>query len=375
MDVFFASVEGQVVGIILATALLVQLYYYLLVFSKLAFYKGHQSGSVKEPVSVIICARNELKNLKENLSFVLDQDYPEFQVIVVNDCSWDESGEYLEEIQPLYKNLKVVTLNEQEKYRHGKKFALSLGIKAASYELLLMTDADCRPASRNWISEMISGYQPATEIVIGYGAYRKTSGLLNKWIRMDTVFNAVQFLSAAVRNKTYMGVGRNLSYKKALFFKNKGFASHSHVMSGDDDLFVNQTANQSNTSVVLHPDSFTVSIARDTFVSWLQQKKRHMSTGKYYKSNHKMMIGAFFLSHFLFYLALIAMAMIGCKWEIILGVVLVRLLIQMIIFGNCMKKLGEFDILWMVPFFDIIVLFLYPSLSISNLLFKDKTWK
>ncbi|MBL0341638.1 MAG: glycosyltransferase [Bacteroidetes bacterium] len=305
----------------------------------------------------------------------MDQDYPDFQVVVVNDCSWDESGSYLEEIQPLYSHLKVVTLNEQEKYRHGKKFALSLGIKAASHELLLLTDADCKPVSKNWISSMVSRYQPSTEIVIGYGAYKKTPGFLNKWIRMDTVFNAIQFLSASLLKSTYMGVGRNLSYKKALFFKNKGFASHSHVMSGDDDLFVNQTATKSNTAVELHPESFTESIPRDTFFSWLKQKKRHMSTGKYYKANHKMKIGAFFLSHLLFYAALIILMVIGCRWEIVVGVALVRLLIQMFIFGSCMKKLGEFDILWMVPIFDLIVLFLYPSISISNLLFKDKTWK
>ncbi|HMT29701.1 MAG TPA: glycosyltransferase [Bacteroidia bacterium] len=269
----------------------------------------------------------------------------------------------------------MVTLNEQEKYRHGKKFALSLGIKAAKYELLLMTDADCKPVSSNWISRMVSQYNPQTEIVIGYGAYRKSSGLLNKWIRMDTVFNAVQYLSAALGHNPYMGVGRNLSYRKALFFKNIGFASHNHVMSGDDDLFVNETATNGNSQGELHPESFTESVPRATFMSWLQQKKRHMSTGKYYKTGHKMMLATFFISHFVFYLALVVLIVMGLRWEWIVGVAIVRLLIQMFIFGKCMKKLGEFDILWMVPLFDITVLILYPSLTLSNLLFKDKTWK
>lgn len=357
------------------TVLLVQLYYYLGIFSKLAIAGVKSDTDKKMPVSVIICARNELKNLKEHLDAVLNQKYPEFQVIVVNDCSWDESGKYLEEIQPQYPHLKVVTINEQEKYRHGKKFALSLGIKAAKYEHLLLTDADCRPVSENWISHMMSEYDQQTDIVIGYGGYRKSPGLLNKLVRMDTVFNAVQYLSSALRGKPYMGVGRNLSYRKELFFKNKGFASHNHVMSGDDDLFINETATSKNTRVELHPDSFTSSIPRSTFTGWLNQKKRHMSTGKMYKSGHKLMIGTFFTSMFAFYAAVALLLAIGFQWEVVVGAVVLRLLVQMIIFGKCMKKLGEFDIIWLVPLYDIAVVILYPSLAVSNLLFKDKTWK
>lgn len=356
-------------------ALAVQLFHYLILFSRLSFYRVPVRQSVTEPVTVIICARNELRNLKENLESVLNQDYPDFQVVVVNDCSWDESGKYLEEIQPLYPRLKIVTINEQEKYRHGKKFALSLGIKAAAHELLLLTDADCRPMSKDWIRTMVSGYKPSTDIIIGYGAYRKEPGLLNKWVRMDTVFNAVQFLSAALRGNAYMGVGRNLSYKKSLFFKNKGFASHNHIMSGDDDLFINETARNDNTVVELQPASFTGSSARKTFGGWLKQKKRHMSTGTFYQTGHKMMIGSFFLSQFLFYATLVTLLIAGFQPEWVLSAFGLRLLVQLTIFGTSMKKLGEFDIIWMLPVFDIIIVLLYPSLSISNLLFKDKTWR
>lgn len=364
-----------VVMIVGAVALLVQLIHYLGLFSRLSFFKVPDRKSTAEPVTVIICARNELKNLRENLEMVLNQDYPEYQVVVVNDCSWDESGKYLEEIQPQYPHLKIVTINEQEKYRHGKKFALSLGIKAAKYELLLLTDADCHPMSKNWISRMVSGYKPGIEIVIGYGAYRKEPGLLNKWVRMDTVFNAVQYLSAALRHNTYMGVGRNLSYRKALFFRNKGFASHNHIMSGDDDLFVNETATSANVAVELHPESFTGSASRKTFGSWLNQKKRHMSTGNHYKQSHKMMIGSFFLSQFVFYAAILTLLIAGIHPEWVLALFGLRLLVQLLIFGTAMKKLGELDILWILPLFDILVVFLYPSLSVSNLLFKDKTWR
>lgn len=372
MDWYSIQTWGIIGG---GVMLLVQLYYFLIRFSRLAFAKVNSVPAKKLPVSVIICARNELKNLKENLQSVLDQKYPEFQVIVVNDCSWDESGNYLEEIQPLYPHLKVVTINEQEKYRHGKKFALSLGIKAAKYDHLLMTDADCKPASDEWISYMVSRYEQGVDIVVGYGAYRKVSGFLNKWVRMDTVFNAVQYLSSALGGNPYMGVGRNLSYRKELFFKNKGFASHNHVMSGDDDLFINETATSENTRVELHPASFTVSEPRSSWSGWFSQKKRHMSTGKMYKSGHKFMIGTFFFSMFAFYAALILLLVTGYQWEVILGAWLLRLFVQLIIFGNCMKRLGEMDIIWMIPIFDLAIVLIYPALAVANLLIKDKTWK
>ena len=372
--VFFEDVGGWAVALS-GSLLAIQLYYHLGVFGKLAFYREASRTPVVTPVSVIICARNELTNLRQNLEAVLKQDYPDYQVIVVNDCSWDESGKYLEEIQPLYPHLKVVTLNEQEKYQHGKKFALSLGIKAAKHDLLLLSDADCKPVSSNWISSMVAGYDPATEIVIGYGAYSKQSGLLNKWIRMDTVFNAIQFFSHALCHHPYMGVGRNLSYRKSLFFKNKGFARFSHVMSGDDDLFVNETATSGNTRVVLNPHSFTESVPRRTFSSWLKQKKRHMSTGTFYKASHKFRLGVYFSTKILFYISLAVLIIIGFPWQIILGLWLMRLMVQMLIFGKCMKKLSEFDIVWLVPFFDLAVIFVYPSIALSNLLFKDKTWK
>jgi len=355
--------------------LLIQLWHHLIYFGKLAFYKPAERTPVNEPVSVVICARNEYENLKKNLPFVLHQKYDNYQVVVVNDCSWDESKNLLEEYQKHYPHLKVVTINEQEKYRHGKKFALSLGIKAAAHEILLLTDADCRPVTEHWIDNMVRGYTSGKDIVVGYGAYVKSPGFFNKWVRLDTVFNAVQYLSAALRNKAYMGVGRNLSYKKTLFFKNKGFASHNHIMSGDDDLFVNETASSKNVSVELHPAAFTVSETRRTFKGWLKQKKRHMSTGRHYRTKDKLRIGTYFMTHFLFYITLAVMLIAGIDPLIIAGAFAFRLLVQLLIFGSCMKKLGELDVLWLWPLFDFLVIFIYPILTISNLLFKDKTWR
>ena len=354
---------------------LIQFYYLLVELTGIGFSNLNEKVALTPPVSVIICARNEYKNLTTFLPEILNQNYPEFQVIVVNDCSWDESSKYLEEMADAYPNLKIVTLKEQEKYPHGKKLALTLGIKGAAYDCLLLTDADCRPASAFWLRNMATNFVSGKDIVIGYGGYHKIPGLLNKWIRFDTVYNAILYLSSALKNKAYMGVGRNLAYRKELFFLNKGFANHYHIMSGDDDLFINETATGSNAAVELRPDSFTYSEPVKTWNSWLHQKKRHMSTGAYYQRSDQIFLGTYFISLSTFYLlTLILLYLKQCIVAVVL-MFTIRLIIQLLVFGKGMQKLKENDLIWITPFFELTMAFIYPFVAASNLVFKTKTWK
>jgi glycosyltransferase involved in cell wall biosynthesis len=235
--------------------LLLQLYYVLVVYRKLAIFKSPDLESqLNSPLSVIICAKNEVQNLKKNLSSILNQNYPNFEVIVVNDCSNDGTEWYLRDLSLDYKNLKIVTINDHPRFKHGKKFAVTMGIKAAQNENLVFTDADCFPESEHWLSLMQRNFDNQTDIVLGYSPYEIKGGFLNKFIRFETFYTAINYLSYALRGIPYMGVGRNLAYKKSLFFKGKGFASHMHILSGDDDLFVNQNANNFNTKIEIHPD-------------------------------------------------------------------------------------------------------------------------
>lgn len=355
----------------------IQLVYWLFQYSGVGFRKQKENtDEVLPPVSVVICARNELKNLRNFLPSVLEQNYaPGYQVVVVNDCSWDESAKYLEELEDAYPQLKVVTIREQEKYQHGKKFALTLGIKGAAHEHLLFTDADCKPVGPNWIASMMKGFMPGTEIVVGYGAYLKESGLLNKWIRFDTAFNALLYLSRAMKGKAYMGVGRNMAYVKTLFFKNKGFASHYHLMSGDDDLFINETATKANTRVAVSAGSFTLSKPKTSFAHWFWQKKRHMSSGSHYKIRDRRLIGFYFFSQIFFWVFVVLNLVLKINPELVVSLVATRLAIQMIICWRGFKKLGETDLLPFVPIFDLAITFLYPVLAVTNLFIRTKSWK
>ncbi|MCF8254059.1 MAG: glycosyltransferase [Bacteroidia bacterium] len=356
-------------ALVVAVATVVQVIYYLVVFSKLAFYKGlsEPSSSELKPISVLIAARNEYKNLEKNLKLILDQDYPNFEVIVINDCSWDDSQKLLEYYQEQYAHLKVCQLIEQEKYPTGKKFALTIGIKAAKNEHMVFTDADCEPASNQWLRLMQGQFSNQKEIVLGYSPYKKKNSFLNLFIRFESVFTAMAYFSAAIGKSPFMGVGRNLAYTRALFFKNKGFATHQHILSGDDDLFVNQCSTPNNVAIQIHPDSFVYSEPKTSFDAWQRQKTRHSSTGKYYKTKDKALLGAYYASHLLFYSGLIALLILGLNWQLTLGVYLFRFLVQTTIFYLVLRKLKSTQLIWFIPVLDflyLVYIFIFGTIGV-----------
>ncbi len=360
MDIFIKPVWQLLLYGSFCIVVLIQVVYLWRLFAKLAFFKPASKEHMQQhPVSVVVCARDEVANLARNLPGILVQKYPSTnEVIVVNHNSQDETRYLLDEFRKTFKHLNAVNLEHEALGIPGKKYPLSIGIKEAKYEVLLLTDADCVPASEYWIECMQNGYQNGIEIVLGYGAYYKRPGLLNKLIRFETFHTAIQYLSYAIAGMPYMGVGRNLSYKKNLFLRNKGFSDTNHLPGGDDDLFINKVATRSNTGVVIHPDAFTLSEPKKTFTDWMRQKNRHFSTAKYYKPKHKFLLGLYNATLFLVY-PLFAACLFLVDWKLAAGAFALRFLSQAFIYYKAMKKLGEKD-LW--PFwwlFDFWLFFFY----------------
>ncbi|MFN2456597.1 MAG: glycosyltransferase [Chitinophagaceae bacterium] len=342
---------NEVIFYSFAAVAFIQVAYYLYFFSRVAFYKRKEKQkSQTHPVSVIICARDEDEKLARNLHAVLVQNYPTtHEIIVVNDNSVDESKYVLADLQKTFKQLQIIELSQEAKLKTGKKYPLSIGIKEAKHEIVLLTDADCIPASENWISEMQNAFTDGIEIVLGYGAYNKRAGLLNKLIRWETFHTALQYLSYALAGVPYMGIGRNLSYKKNIFLVNKGFSSINHIPSGDDDLFVNKVANKTNTAIVIDPDAFTLSMPKSKWQDWKRQKTRHYSTGKYYKPKHTFLLGLYTVSLIMFYpLFFASLIIVDLKWTLL--VFGIRLVIQATILNKAMTKLNEKDLFpWFIP--------------------------
>ncbi|MBN2486692.1 MAG: glycosyltransferase [Bacteroidales bacterium] len=347
----------------------VQMVYYLRVYLPVLFYKDTQPNEKPLPLSVIICARNEAENLQKNLKYVLEQNHPDYEVIVVNDSSTDESdnvlGGYLRE----YKHLKTTSLPAGHKFTHGKKLALTVGIKAAKNEYLVFTDADCRPVSENWLTEIQTGFINH-DIVLAYGGYKRRKSFLNNYIRFDTLFIALQYLGFAIARSPYMGVGRNLAYKKELFFKNKGFANHYGLLSGDDDLFINEVANKSNTTVVIGAGSFTRSEPKTSLKAFFEQKLRHLSTASKYRKKHVFLLGLEPLSRLWFYTLFAVLLTMQNFLYPLLVMFMLRFFTQLYVFAKAGKKFKEKNIWISFIIFDIVSLFFnfiaYTTLSIRG---------
>ena len=296
-------------------------------------------------VSVIVCARNEQHNLQTYLHALLRQDYPEYEVIVVNDGSQDDTQQVLEQYALQHPNLYLTFVPCDARVMSSKKLALTIGIKAARYEHVLLTDADCRPESRFWIRSMMQAFVQGgedIEVVLGFGAYFEQKTVLSSLISYDTLFNGLQYLGMAAAKHPYMGVGRNLAYKKETFFRNEGFRGFLNERSGDDDLFVNKVATGQNTAIVCSPESITWSPPKTTWYEWLHQKRRHLSVSNHYKTGSKMRLTIEPLSRALFYLLLIAIALMGGGMAIGIAYALwwLRLVMQLSVINISAHRLG-----------------------------------
>ncbi len=327
------------------------------------------------PVSVVICARNEEENLKKNLPGILSQEYHSFEVVVVDDNSSDESYFYLKSLQQEHPKLKVIRLSENVNFFSGKKFPLSIGIRSASHDHLLLTDADCKPSSAHWLQLMVSGFIRNKKIVLGYGKYASRKGLLNKIIRFDTLYTAMNYFSFSLAEMPYMGVGRNLAYHKDLFNEQKGFSKHYNVVSGDDDLFVNAAADNTNTACLIHPDAFTISEPRHSWCDWWKQKQRHLKTGVFYKSKHKLLLALYPLSLLVFYLSFIITLQNENNFYIFLSLLFLKIILDIIVYKKISELLSEKKLYVFSFFLEMFLIVFLGMVFLIGIFSRQKKWK
>jgi glycosyltransferase involved in cell wall biosynthesis len=341
-----------------------------------AFSKKIEKREPQHPaVSVIICAHDEENNLRDLIPELLAQDYPEFEVIIVDDRSNDSTFDFLLAETAKDHRLRMVHVNRTPPHANNKKYALTLGIKASRYEWILLTDADCRPDGPKWISTMSSHTSDQTDFVLGYSPYLKRPGLLNAFIRFEALLTGIQYISFALLGNPYMGVGRNMAYRRSRFLEAKGFNNILHVQGGDDDLYVNQFAWKRNTSVCLGPESMTHSIPEATWRNFFLQKVRHLSVGRRYKLKHRLLLGLFMVSWLVTWYAGALFLFLLVHPLIVAGVLGLRVLVVVSTVQIASKKLGEEFERWITPLLDFIYAFYYLVIGLRTLVTKKVRWK
>lgn len=362
----------DVLFVLLCAAGMLQLLY-LSVIHAGCLRKQRETLSTKPPVSIIVCARNEFDNLYKNLPLLLAQNYPLFEVILVNHQSIDDSKYMLYAFKQEYPHLHIIEISRNEHLGFGKKLPLSLGIKGAKYDHVLLTDADCEPGP-NWLQSMAGQFTSKNEIVLGYSPVKPEKGWMNLWCRFDTAWIGMNYLGAARNGFGYMAVGRNLGYKKELFYAVNGFKKHYSIASGDDDLFF-QTIAKSNYSPHFEEDSFVYTEGKKSWSDWVTQKRRHLSTAPHYKVFKKAMLGIYPLTLFLMGLSFLTLLW-DDKWRwfslaVFAFVVLVKWAVQSWVFS----KLKESRLAPLIPVLEWVYFMVLPIIYVGRKNQYDGRWK
>ncbi len=349
--------------------------FYLILFLIGLNKESNQPAQPPHPVSVIVCAHDEEQNLRELIPALLAQDHPEFEIIIVEDRCNDGTYDYLRQLSIDNNKIKMVRVVNKPDHVSGKKFGLTLGIKAATHEWLLFTDADCRPTSNQWIRRMTEHYASNTKVVLGFSPYQKQAGWLNAFIRFESLLTGIQMISLANLGRPYMGVGRNFAYTKSLFFENKGFNSHLEIVGGDDDLFVNRQATKQNTFVSIGADAITISKPKTNWPDFLHQKLRHLSVGKRYKFSDKVILALFSGTWLLTCFLVVPFVFFSNVVYLIATIIFLRWILLGLLFYRGSRKLGGAFEPWKVPFLDFIFAFYYLVTGLRALVVKRIQWK
>lgn len=359
---------------VMAGALLVLVCFHAFMFVRLAFRDLAVEPDRELPISVVICARNEARALERLIPVLMQQDHRTFELVIVNDRSEDDTWEILEWMKPQYERLRLVNIQADEKFNYGKKIALGVGMRAAKHKHVLLTDADCVPAGNDWISTMAAGFRNGRSIVIGHSPYALQPGLANVLERYDGSAKAAQYMSFAMAGLPYMGVGRNLAYTTEVFFNARDARRGNHLMSGDDDLFINAVARARNTAVVADPRSFMTTVPTPDIATWIRRKRRHYTTAAHYRFGHQVLLTLLPLARMVFWVSLVLLAIRG-HWEAfaIGAVIKLGLLLPVNMVG--LRRLGAGAITWFALPLEWLFLLLDPLLYMSTILVKPKRWK
>lgn len=322
-------------------------------------------GGVLPPLSVIVAARNEESQLSHTIEALLAQDYPDYEILIVDDHSRDSTAELVRSWMQKDGRLRLI-----ESEGSGKKAAVASGIAAARHDVCVFTDADCRP-SPMWLSRHGRFYRDGKQtVVVGYAPLRTQGGLLGLYQRFDTELNQM-FAAASIGNlRAYMATGRNFSYSKQLFYAVDGFERHSAVLSGDDDILLQDFRTRTDARIIWCDDDDIVvqSDAKRDLVTWFQQKRRHTSAGRYFVRDVKISQALYHVSHlFLWVVSLFA----GSSG---VALILVWLLFQWFFMRDAHARLGRrFSLAWL-PLLGALQALYTLVIPVTGLIKRPSNW-
>ena len=359
---FLSDPYAIALSAVLLAALIYLALHYGLYYMRVGLHNRKRQGSVRSltkddlpPVSVVLTARNDAEWLKENLVYLLEQDYPDFEVVVVDYLSHDDTPYVLKTLVDYYPHLKVVPFKEDVNLFQGKKYPLSIGIKSAKNDILLLADPDCTPKNLLWLRGMVKGYEkPETQIVLGFCGLKRTKTLLGCLQQYDTLAYGAQYLGSALMGHPYTGSGRNLSYRRNFFFKQGAFIRHYDVADGSDDLFVYQNADHLNTAICIGPDACLTAEPKKNFQQWHEERLHRVATRNRHSFGSRLHKELPTLANLLFYAAAVALILQGSlPWVVTAALLAIKWAWQIVCFSRLTKRFDGGHVHLAAPLYEI----------------------
>ncbi len=355
--------------------------YSCFLYAYLGWYLNVEKLPSEEPdaavigTSIIVCARNEYQNLKTLLPLLFQQQHPRFEVVVADDSSSDGTRSFLRAQQQIHPQLTIVPIDERPPGMQPKKYALQSAIEAARHDRLVLTDADCRPASAHWLTLMSGQLNDGIQVVLGYSPYLSEPGWLNRFIAYETLHTGLLYIGCALAGRPYMGVGRNLAYRKTFFEQGQRFQQHRTVVGGDDDLWVNQHADRANTKVVLDPEALVYSVPKTSLSGYFHQKTRHLHASQHYTRGDKIWLGTLSISTIAVWMAGILLLIFCDNWQAIVGLFLLRWLILAAGLHVAGRRLHDPINLGLLPILDFLHVIYYIVIGTRAFATTNIPWK
>jgi glycosyltransferase involved in cell wall biosynthesis len=356
--------------------LLLQLIYYVFVYGKVSRYRLPEENYNFPPVSVVLVTKDEQENLKERLPVILEQQYPDFEVVIVNNASSDETEFVLKVFQKIYPQLKVVNLYSEAPNKFlGKKYPLSIGIKSAKNDCVLLTNVNCVPNSLFWIMNMVRGLSQTRNTIIGFNFYEREKTLFNSLVQYDTIINAINYGGMALLGNPYKATGDNIIISREEFFNSGSFLSLYNVACGDMELYVNRITKGKKTSVILNEEAYIKTETPQSFSLWCRYKKRNIKTAYYYKFLDKLLVAIPSWTTLFFYATFVTLFLLNFPWQWILTGCILKFAIQIIFFQNASKVLMKNNLCIFAPLFEIFFLVFNTIMGISVLFSRKDRWE
>ncbi|MCK9320902.1 MAG: glycosyltransferase [Bacteroidales bacterium] len=374
LDYQFNTV-GFYFAIILGIIILFQILYYFIVYGRVAFFKDNKLTTDEKQkyipsVSVVMCVKDDAYNLEKKLPIILEQEYPNFEVVVVNDASKDETEYVLRVLQEIYPNLNVVNLYNNVNGFLGKKYPLSLGIKSAKNEIILLTESDTMPLNYNWITTMVKGFKQKKDIVLGFTNFEQKPTFLNTLMHYENLTSAMNYLGNAMLNNPFMGQGRNMAYKREFFFETGGFISQYNISVGEDDLFINKNANSKNTSVIINKESINLASPKEKREEWVIQKKKHFKSMYHFKLKDKIISTLMPFATLLIYVLVALSIVFQFPWQYAILPLVLKYTFQIIVYYKSSKTLATKQVAFLSPLLEVLFLFINTTIRFFTLFTK-----